>query len=118
MIALAMDYRVMRTGRGWFCLPEVDIRMPFHPAMLALLRAKLGPAQLRGAVLEGKRYVAEEALTAGLVDGAVTEDGLLKAAKAMVARLQHKERSIFRQMKNDLYGETADFMQQELRALA
>src|SRR5215470_556992 len=37
MLALAHDYRVMRADRGFFCLPEVDINLPFAPGMSALI---------------------------------------------------------------------------------
>ena len=43
MLALAHDLRVMRADRGFFCLPEVDIRIPFTPAMSALIQARLSP---------------------------------------------------------------------------
>ena len=35
MLALAHDERVMRADRGWSCLPEVDINIPFTPGMSA-----------------------------------------------------------------------------------
>ena len=35
MLALAHDFRVMRADRGYFCFPEVDIRIPFTPGMAA-----------------------------------------------------------------------------------
>ena len=38
LLALVHDYRVMRTKRGWFCLPEVKYGMRFGEANLALLR--------------------------------------------------------------------------------
>ncbi len=38
MLALAHDQRVMREDRGFLCLPEVDIRIPFTPGMAALSR--------------------------------------------------------------------------------
>ena len=38
MLATAHDWRVMRADRGFFCFPEVDIRLPFTPGMAALVR--------------------------------------------------------------------------------
>jgi enoyl-CoA hydratase/carnithine racemase len=29
MLAIAHDFRVMRVDRGYYCFPEVDIRIPF-----------------------------------------------------------------------------------------
>ncbi len=36
MLALAHDHRVMRADRGFWCLPEVDLGMPFAAGMSAL----------------------------------------------------------------------------------
>ena len=33
-IALAHDFRVMRTGRGYFCMPEIDMGSPLHRSRL------------------------------------------------------------------------------------
>jgi Delta3-Delta2-enoyl-CoA isomerase len=41
MLALSADFRVMRADRGYFCLPEADIRIPFTPGMGALIQARL-----------------------------------------------------------------------------
>jgi enoyl-CoA hydratase/carnithine racemase len=41
MLALAHDQRVMRADRGFFCLPEVDIKIPFTRGMAALIAARL-----------------------------------------------------------------------------
>ncbi|KAL9975119.1 hypothetical protein ACROYT_G012237 [Oculina patagonica] len=68
LLALVHDYRVMRTKRGWFCLPEVKLGMRFGKGNLSLLRAKIKePKALTDAVLIGHRFVAEEALSGGIV---------------------------------------------------
>ena len=41
MLALCHDFRVMRADRGYFCLPEVDIKIPFTPGMNALIKSRL-----------------------------------------------------------------------------
>src|SRR4051794_22487896 len=54
MLALAHDIRVMRSDRGFFCLPEVDIGLPFTPGMSALIRSKLAPAAAHEAMTTGR----------------------------------------------------------------
>lgn len=110
LLALAMDWRVMREDRGWFCLPEVDINIPFHPAMMALNKCKLGPATLRDAVLSGRRYVAPEAMAAGIVDAMAPEAELLAKAGELAAPMAKKGRKILSRMKRDLYGDVADML--------
>lgn len=41
MLALCHDHRIMRSDRGYWCLPEVDLGMPFTPDMNALIPARL-----------------------------------------------------------------------------
>ncbi|MCB1252216.1 MAG: enoyl-CoA hydratase/isomerase family protein, partial [Austwickia sp.] len=41
LIAFSHDYRIMRGDRGFFCLPEADIRIPFSVGMSALVQSKL-----------------------------------------------------------------------------
>jgi enoyl-CoA hydratase/carnithine racemase len=107
ILALAFDYRVMRTGRGWFCLPEVDIGIPFTEPMLALLRAKLRPETLRDAVLSGRRYAADAALAAGIVDATCELEQLGARAAELVGPLADKPRDTFARFKRDLYGDLA-----------
>ncbi len=40
MLAVAHDFKVMREDRGYWCLPEVDINIPFTPGMTALVQAR------------------------------------------------------------------------------
>lgn len=107
-LALACDYRIMREDRGWFCISEVDVGVPIDPAMMNLVKAKLPPATVRDAILTGKRYTAEEAIAAGIADGAASETELATQAQALAASLAEKERGIFRTLKRNLYGSVGD----------
>src|SRR4051794_35783058 len=70
MLALAHDFRVMRADRGFFCLPEVDIHIPFTPGMSALIQARLAPQVAHEAMTTGRRYGGADALTAAVGDRA------------------------------------------------
>jgi enoyl-CoA hydratase/carnithine racemase len=80
MLALAHDWRVMRADRGFFCLPEADINIPFTPGMSALIQARLAPATATTAMVGAKRFGGEEAAALGIVDAAAAEDQVLAQA--------------------------------------
>jgi Enoyl-CoA hydratase/isomerase len=80
MLATAHDWRVRRADRGYYCFPEVDIRIPFIPGMAALVQAKPTPAAAVTAMTTGRRYGGPEALGAGLVDLAVPDAEVLTKA--------------------------------------
>ncbi len=73
MLALAHDQRVMRSDRGWFCLPEVDMGIAFTPGMTELLASRLPSGSVHEAVVLGRRYGGAEAAAEGIVDEAVSE---------------------------------------------
>ena len=68
MLALAHDFRVMRSDRGYFCFPEVDIRIPFTPGMAALIQAKLAPQAAVASMTTGRRFGGDDAVRLGIVD--------------------------------------------------
>jgi Delta3-Delta2-enoyl-CoA isomerase len=104
MLALCHDLRVMRSDRGFACLPEVDIRIPFTPGMTALLQAKLTPQTRTQAMVFGRRYGGPDALTAGIVDAVATEDELLDAAVTTAAALADKDPATLGRIKRGLYA--------------
>ena len=55
-IALAHDYRIMRRDRGYFCMPEIDLGMPLHPGMTALIQARLPIQTAHEVIATGTRY--------------------------------------------------------------
>lgn len=82
MMALAHDVRYMRKDRGYFCLPEVNINIPFTPGMSALITSRLTPAVAHESMTTGRRYGGDEAAAADIVNAACSEDDLLTVARA------------------------------------
>lgn len=91
MLATAHDFRIMRADRGFYCLPEVTLQMPFTPSMSALMTHRLAPQVALEAMTTGRRYGGADALAAGIVDAAVDAsadaDAVLDAAVAKAQEL-------------------------------
>ena len=83
MLALAHDFRVMREDRGYFCLPEADIQIPFTPAMDAVIRCKLPIVTAHEAMVTGRRYTAEQARAAQIVHDSAAEAEVLSTARTL-----------------------------------
>jgi enoyl-CoA hydratase/carnithine racemase len=103
MFALAHDFRVMRADRGFFCLPEVDIDIPFTPGMAALIQSRLTPATAHEAMTTGRRFGGADAATAGLVDQAVPEDDVLPRALERARALTGKNPRTLAAIKTQMY---------------
>ncbi len=108
MFALAHDERLMRSDRGFFCLPEVDIRIPFTPGMNALIASRLPIAAAHEAMTTGRRYGGGEAARAGIVTQALAEHEVLPAALARAQALSGKDRDTLRTIKQRLYAPALD----------
>ncbi|MCX4409898.1 MULTISPECIES: enoyl-CoA hydratase-related protein [unclassified Streptomyces] len=87
VLSLAHDFRVMRADRGYWCLPEVDINIPFTPGMTALVQARLAPQTVHEAMLTGRRYGGADAEAVGIIDRAVTADAV-RATAVEIAQAQ------------------------------
>ncbi|MFF0598787.1 enoyl-CoA hydratase-related protein [Streptomyces antibioticus] len=83
MFSLTHDFRVMRSDRGYWCLPEADIGIPFTPGLSALVQARLTPQTAHRAMVTAHRYGGSDAVTAGIVDHAVAEDQVGTTAVAI-----------------------------------
>ena len=104
MLALAHDVRVARSDRGWFCLPEIDLGMRFHPSMTALIGARLPAGTRHEAILTGRRYGGAEAVAAGIAQAQAGEGDLVAAAAALLAPFAGKDPALVAKMKRDLYA--------------
>jgi Delta3-Delta2-enoyl-CoA isomerase len=104
MLALAHDFAVMRSDRGYFCLPEVDLGMSFTPGMNALITSRLPKVTAHEAMITGRRYGAGEAVSAGIVRQAAPEAEVLPAAVALAASLASKNGRTMGKIRGDMYG--------------
>lgn len=104
MFALAHDFRVMRGDRGFFCLPEVDINLPFAPGMRMLIQAKLDPSVSRDLMLTGRRIGGADAATLRVVDETATGDEVLARAVERAASLATKDRGTYSTIKRSMYA--------------
>lgn len=107
-LALSCDYRIMREDRGWFSVSEVDVGVPVPAPMMGILRGKLPATTARDALFTGKRYTADEALTAGIADGKASEGDLMDQAMTLATQLGTKEPGIFKTLKQTWFGPMAD----------
>jgi enoyl-CoA hydratase/carnithine racemase len=102
-LALSLDYRIMRQDRGWISISEVDAGVPIPATMMEILHTKLPPVTARDAVLTGKRYTAEQAMLAGLIDYTASSEALLSKAGELATALASKEPGIFKTIKQTFY---------------
>ncbi|MEI7054243.1 enoyl-CoA hydratase-related protein [Nocardioides sp. CCNWLW239] len=104
MLAMTLDWRIMREDRGFFCFPEVDIQIPFTPGMAALIQAKLTPRAANDSMTTGRRFPGPEALAASIVDGTAPEAELFERAIALVAPLDGKPADTLGTIKSTMYA--------------
>jgi Delta3-Delta2-enoyl-CoA isomerase len=98
ILACAFDFRFMRTDRGYFCFPEVDIHIPFMPGMDALIKKALPGHLSLEAQLTGKRYTAGELEAHRAVFKACHLDDLMKEVLNF-SKAMNKGRSILKPIK-------------------
>ncbi|HEY0539361.1 MAG TPA: enoyl-CoA hydratase/isomerase family protein [Actinoallomurus sp.] len=103
MLSLTHDYRVMRADRGYFCLPEVDLGLPFTPGMSALIQARLPTTTAHEAMVTGHRYGGEAAVTAGIVHRTAAEADVTSAAIALAAPLTAKDGGTIAKIRTEMY---------------
>jgi enoyl-CoA hydratase/carnithine racemase len=110
MFALTHDFRVMRADRGFFCLPEVDLGMPFAPGMNALITGKLDSRTASDLILTGRRVGGSEALQLRIVDEVEAADEVLPRAIARAEALSAKDRATYGRLKRDCFAEAIELL--------
>jgi enoyl-CoA hydratase/carnithine racemase len=107
MLAMAHDLRVMRADRGYFCFPEVDIRIPFTDGMAALIQAKLTPQAAVASMTTGRRFGGAEAAEFGIVDATAAEGAVTAAATDLLRPLAGKDPGTLGAIKQTMFRAAA-----------
>jgi enoyl-CoA hydratase/carnithine racemase len=116
MLSLAHDFRVMRTDRGYFCFPEIDLGtgLPLTPGMSAVIDAKLSRAVAHEAIVTGQRYGAPEAMARGMVHEALPETAVLPRAIEIARSLAGKHRATMGALKHGMFASALDVLNESI----
>jgi enoyl-CoA hydratase/carnithine racemase len=117
MLSLAHDFRVMRADRGYWCLPEATIGIPFSRGMSALIQARLTPQSAHEAMVSARRYGGPEAVAAGIVDQAVDEDAVRPTAVEVAGSQAGKAGAVLGTIKARMYASVLDTLRDKDNAL-
>jgi len=112
IMCCAFDFRFMRSDRGFFCFPEVDLGIPFLPGMIALAEKAIPMYKLEEMKYTGKRLTAYECEEHHIVMKACHIDDLMSEALSFAKGL-NKGRKIIRAMKEGMYKNIVRVMDEE-----
>jgi enoyl-CoA hydratase/carnithine racemase len=116
-ISLAHDYRVMRSDRGYWCMPEIDMKAPLHPGMTAIIQARVPRQTAHELIVTGTRYTAEAALARRIVDHAAPEAEVLPRAIELAERLASKADPAMQKLKAGMYPQTLEALSRPMSAV-
>lgn len=113
ILACACDFRFMRSDRGFFFFPEIDINIPFLPGMVALVKKSIPGYKFEEMVFTGKRYVASELEKHNIIHGICDDGEVLIKETISFAKSFKKGRGIFGEMKKRMHREITDIIDKE-----
>jgi Delta3-Delta2-enoyl-CoA isomerase len=101
ILCCAFDFRFMRSDRGFFCLPEVDLGIPFLPGMNALLKKAMPMYMVEYLQYTGIRLTADQCARHHIVHKACPME-TLSADTMAFAKGINKKRPVVAEMKKRL----------------
>lgn len=103
ILACACDFRFMRSDKGFFCFPEVDLSIPFLPGMIEFVKKAIPYYRFNEMKLSGRRVSGKELEQDHVIEKAYdSEESLLEGA-LNYAKTFDKKRGIFGEHKKRLH---------------
>ncbi|MDD5713188.1 MAG: enoyl-CoA hydratase/isomerase family protein [Smithellaceae bacterium] len=99
LLATTFDFRLMRADKGFFCFPEVNIKIPFTPVMHRILELLPDRHALAELLLTGRRVGGAEALSMQIVSAVYPLEELLPKAMELAGELAQKDRQTYTTIK-------------------
>lgn len=101
IMSCAFDFRYMRSDRGYFCFPEVDLGIPFLPGMNALLKKAMPLYMVEYMQYTGVRLTADQCVEHHIVHKACSGETLVEETTAFAMAI-NKRRPVVAEMKKRL----------------
>lgn len=111
LLACSCDFRFMRSDRGYFCFPEVDLGIPFLPGMVAFAKKAFPYYKFNEMKLTGRKVGGAELAKHHVVEKTSDSPEELLADAMVFALTFQKKRGIFATHKERLYGYIIDIME-------
>ena len=107
ILALSCDYRVMIKGKPKISLNELTFGSTVFTSVTEYLRLAVGSRNAEKVLYSGKMYAADEAVSIGLIDEAVTERRLRSVLSKIAIEYSQRDGKVFRSVKKLLRSDTA-----------
>jgi len=115
LLSCTCDFRFMRSDKGFFCFPEVDVSIPFLPGMIAFARKAIPEYKYQEMVYSGRRFTASELEEHHVIRKACRDQDELMKESMDLARTFEKKRGIFGELKKRMYKSIIQALDKEDR---
>lgn len=113
IISCACDFRFMKSDKGFFCFPEVDLGIPLLPGMIAFVKKAVPYYKLQEMVYTGRRIGAKELEEHHIIEKAsANAEELMKDAMSFAKGFK-KKRGIFGELKKRMHKQIVEIIEKE-----
>ena len=89
---MACDFRFMKSDKGFFCFPEVDVLVPFFPSMFPLISKAIPQHFFNRLAMTGEKVGAAELLEHNVIEAIFPNEETLNAGALDFASQFNKNR--------------------------